>query len=370
MYTREQTKPVRVGNVVIGGQKTVVIQSMASTDTRDVEGTLRQIEALHAAGCQIVRLAVVNEDAAAALGEIKRRSPLPIVADIHFDHRLALKAIEHGVDKVRINPGNIGSKEKVKAVVQAARERGVPIRIGVNSGSVERRLLEKYGYPTADALVESALGHIEILEDLGFDDIVVSLKSSDVPTMIDAYRKMAELRPYPLHVGVTEAGTAFFGGIKSAVGIGTVLSYGIGDTIRVSLAADPVEEIKVAKNILKSLDIAASDPVVVACPSCGRCAIDLIGLANRVEAAVAGLKRPWKIAVMGCAVNGPGEAREADVGIAGGHGEGLIFKHGKVLRKVREEELFDALMEELAAMEKEATEKEAEAKESEEEVVR
>lgn len=359
MYTREMTRPIQVGAVKIGGSNHVVIQSMTNTDTRDVEGTLQQIHALHDAGCQIVRLAVVNEDAAQALKQIKARSPLPIVADIHFDYRLALKALDAGVDKIRINPGNIGSKEKVKAVVEACRERGVPIRIGVNSGSVESKLLEKYGYPTADALVESAMGHIEILEDLGFYDIAVSLKSTDVPTMIEAYTKMAELRPYPLHVGVTEAGTAFSGGIKSAVGIGAVLSRGIGDTIRVSLAADPVEEIKVAKNILKSLNIAASDPIVVACPSCGRVAIDLIGLANRVEEATSHLKHPWKIAVMGCAVNGPGEAREADIGIAGGHGEGLIFKHGKILKKVPEAQLFDALMEEIYAMEKERLEQEA-----------
>ncbi|MBE3593845.1 MAG: flavodoxin-dependent (E)-4-hydroxy-3-methylbut-2-enyl-diphosphate synthase [Candidatus Carbobacillus altaicus] len=363
MYTREMTRSIQVGGVQIGGSKHVVIQSMTNTDTRDVEATLKQIEALKDAGCQIVRLAVVNEDAAHALKSIKARSPLPIVADIHFDYRLALKALEAGVDKIRINPGNIGSKEKVKAVVEACRERGVPIRIGVNSGSVERRLLEKYGYPTADALVESAMGHIEILEDLGFYDIAVSLKSTDVPTMIEAYTKMAGLRPYPLHVGVTEAGTAFSGGIKSAVGIGSVLSRGIGDTIRVSLAADPVEEIKVAKNILKSLGIVASDPIVVACPSCGRVAIDLIGLANRVEEATSHLKHPWKIAVMGCAVNGPGEAREADIGIAGGHGEGLIFKHGKILKKVPENQLFDALMEEIYAMEKERLEQAAQEKE-------
>ncbi|QZA33530.1 flavodoxin-dependent (E)-4-hydroxy-3-methylbut-2-enyl-diphosphate synthase [Hydrogenibacillus sp. N12] len=359
MYTREQTKPVRVGRVQIGGQPSVVIQSMTTTDTRDVDGTLRQIEALHAAGCQIVRLAVVDERAAEALREIKRRSPLPIVADIHFDYRLALKAIDAGVDKVRINPGNIGSRERVKAVVRAAKERGVPIRIGVNSGSVERHLLEKYGSPTADALVESALGHIEILEDLEFTDIVVSLKSTDVPTMIAAYRKMAEVRPYPLHVGVTEAGTAWSGAIKSAVGIGTVLALGLGDTIRVSLAADPVEEIKVAKQILKSLNLAASEPVVVACPTCGRVAIDVIGLAERIEQAVATKKRPWKIAVMGCAVNGPGEAREADIGVAGGRGEGLIFRGGKIIRKVKEEELFDALMAELEQMEREAEAREA-----------
>ncbi|CCQ97942.1 4-hydroxy-3-methylbut-2-en-1-yl diphosphate synthase (1-hydroxy-2-methyl-2-(E)-butenyl 4-diphosphate synthase) [[Clostridium] ultunense Esp] len=351
MFKREETRPVYVGGVQIGGQSSVVIQSMTTTDTRDVKATLAQIEQLADAGCQIVRLAVVNQDAAEKLAEIKKGSPLPIVADIHFDYKLALKALESGVDKIRINPGNIGSKEKTKAVVEACKERGVPIRIGVNSGSVEKRLLEKYGYPSPEAIVESAMNHVEILEDLGFYDIVVSLKSSDVPTMIKTYTLMAEKRNYPLHVGVTEAGTAYAGGIKSAVGIGTVLAMGIGDTIRVSLAADPLEEIKVAKNILKSLNLAATEPVVVACPTCGRTAIDLIGLATRVEEATAKLKKPLKIAVMGCAVNGPGEAREADIGIAGGNGEGLIFKNGEIIRKVKEEELFNELMKEIHEME-------------------
>lgn len=351
MFKREETRPVFVGGVQIGGQSSVVIQSMTTTDTRDVASTVAQIKELAKAGCQIVRLAVVNQDAAEKLAEIKKQSPIPIVADIHFDYKLALTAIKSGVDKIRINPGNIGSKEKTKAVVEACKERGVPIRIGVNSGSVEKRLLEKYGYPSAEAMVESALDHIQILEDLDFYDMVISLKSSDVPTMIQTYTLMAEKRNYPLHVGVTEAGTAFSGGIKSAVGIGSVLSLGVGDTIRVSLAADPMEEIKVAKNILKSLNLAANEPVIVACPTCGRTAIDLIGLATRVEEATSHLKKPLKIAVMGCAVNGPGEAREADIGIAGGNGEGLIFKNGKIIRKVKEEELFDALMEEICKME-------------------
>jgi (E)-4-hydroxy-3-methylbut-2-enyl-diphosphate synthase len=347
MYKREETKPVFVGGVQIGGQKSVVIQSMTTTDTRDVESTLAQIQSLADAGCQIVRLAVVNQDAALAIKKIKERSPLPLVADIHFDYKLALTALESGIDKIRINPGNIGSKEKTKAVVEACRERKVPIRIGVNSGSVEKRLLEKYGYPSPEAIVESALDHVEILEDLDFTDIVVSLKSSDVPSMIQTYSLMAQKRNYPLHVGVTEAGTAFSGGIKSAVGIGTVLSMGIGDTIRVSLTADPLEEIKVGKQILRSLDIVNNDPVVISCPSCGRCAIDLIGLATKVEDAVSTLKTPLKIAVMGCAVNGPGEAREADVGVAGGNGEGLIFRNGEVVRKVKEEELYEELMKEI-----------------------
>lgn len=350
MFKREETKPVWVGDVQIGGQKSVVIQSMATTDTRDVEGTLQQINQLYEAGCQIVRLAVVNEDAARAIKEIKQRSPLPLVADIHFDYRLALIAVESGIDKIRINPGNIGSKEKTKAVVEACRERNIPIRIGVNSGSVEKRLLEKYGYPSPEAIVESAMDHVQILEDLDYDNIVVSLKSSDVPTMIQTYQLFAEQRPYPLHVGVTEAGTPFSGGIKSAVGIGAVLALGIGDTIRVSLTADPVEEIKVAKQILRSLDIVNNDPIVIACPSCGRCAIDLIGLATKVEEAVVTIKKPLKIAVMGCAVNGPGEAREADVGVAGGNGEGLIFRNGEIVRKVKEDELFEELMKEIHEM--------------------
>ena len=350
MYTREQTKPVYVGGVRIGGQNQVVIQSMTTTDTRDTKATLAQIERLAEAGCQIVRLSVLNEGQAEALKEIKKHSPLPLVADIHFDYRLALKSLESGVDKIRINPGNIGSRERVKMVVEACRERGVPIRIGVNSGSVERPLLEKYGYPTAEAMVESALKHVEILEDLDFTDIVISLKSSNVRTMLETYEQMAKLRPYPLHVGVTEAGTAFAGGIKSAVGIGAVLAKGIGDTIRVSLSADPVEEIKVAKEILKSLELKTDEPQVIACPSCGRCRIDLVGLATRVEEAVKGLKIPLKIAVMGCAVNGPGEAREADVGVAGGDGEGLIFRDGKIVRKVKESELFDELMQEIEAI--------------------
>jgi len=350
MFKREETKPVYVGGVQIGGQKSVVIQSMTTADTRNVEATLEEINRLYDVGCQIVRLAVINEDAARAVKQIKERSPLPLVADIHFDYKLALIALESGIDKIRINPGNIGSKEKTKAVVEACRERNVPIRIGVNSGSVEKRLLEKYGYPSPEAIVESAIDHVEILEDLNYDNIVISLKSSDVPTMIQTYTLMAQKRNYPLHVGVTEAGTQFSGSIKSAVGIGTVLSMGIGDTIRVSLTADPVEEIKVAKQILRSLDIVNNDPVVIACPSCGRCAIDLIGLANKVEDAVSTIKKPLKIAVMGCAVNGPGEAREADVGVAGGNGEGLIFRNGEIVRKVKEDELFEELMKEIHSM--------------------
>lgn len=350
MVRREHTRPVRVRDVQIGGSDRVVIQSMTTTDTRDVPATLDQIRRLEEAGCQIVRLAVPDMRAAEALGEIRKGTDMPLVADIHFDWRLALTAIRNGVDKVRINPGNIGSADKVREVVRAAKDRGIPIRIGVNSGSVERHLLEKYGYPSAEAMVESALGHVRILEEHGFYDIVISLKSTDVPTAIRAYEIMAERVEYPLHVGITEAGTVFAGSIKSAVGIGAILARGIGDTLRVSLTGDPVEEVRVAREILKSLGIAADSPVIVSCPTCGRCAIDLIGIANRVEREIADLKVPLKVAVMGCAVNGPGEAREADIGIAGGRGEGLLFKKGEVVRKVSEDQIVDVLLAEIREM--------------------
>ncbi|MFT9487499.1 MAG: flavodoxin-dependent (E)-4-hydroxy-3-methylbut-2-enyl-diphosphate synthase [Tepidibacillus sp.] len=347
MYRREATRPVYVGNVQIGGQSDVVIQSMATTDTRDIDATVSEIERLAEVGCQIVRLAVINEDAAKAIEQIKKRSPLPLVADIHFDYKLALIALESGIDKIRINPGNIGSIEKVQKVVEACRARNVPIRIGVNSGSIEKEILNKYGHPTAEGLVESALKHVEILEQLDFYDMVISLKASNVPMMIKAYHLMAEKRNYPLHVGVTEAGTIFSGSIKSAVGIGSVLSSGIGDTIRVSLTGEPTEEIKVAKEMLKSLEIRTNEPEIISCPTCGRVQIDLISLANKVEDAIQKIGQPLKVAVMGCAVNGPGEAREADVGVAGGHGEGLIFRNGEIVRKVKEEELFEELMKEI-----------------------
>lgn len=347
LYRREATRPVYVGNVQIGGQSDVVIQSMATTDTRDIDATVSEIERLAEVGCQIVRLAVINEDAAKAIEQIKKRSPLPLVADIHFDYKLALIALESGIDKIRINPGNIGSIEKVQKVVEACRARNVPIRIGVNSGSIEKEILNKYGHPTAEGLVESALKHVEILEQLDFYDMVISLKASNVPMMIKAYHLMAEKRNYPLHVGVTEAGTIFSGSIKSAVGIGSVLSSGIGDTIRVSLTGEPTEEIKVAKEMLKSLEIRTNEPEIISCPTCGRVQIDLISLANKVEDAIQKIGQPLKVAVMGCAVNGPGEAREADVGVAGGHGEGLIFRNGEIVRKVKEEELFEELMKEI-----------------------
>lgn len=347
MYLREETRPVFVGGIQIGGQSDVVIQSMTTTDTRDIDATVKQIEALAEAGCQIVRLAIVDEEAANAIKEIKRRSPLPIVADIHFDYKLALISLENGIDKIRINPGNIGSIDKVQMVVEACKGRKVPIRIGVNSGSIEKDILEKYGHPTPEALVESALKHVQILEQLNFYDIVLSLKASNVPMMIKTYKLMSEKRDYPLHVGVTEAGTIFSGSIKSSVGIGTVLSSGIGDTIRVSLTGDPTEEIKVAKGILKSLEIRTNEPEIISCPTCGRAQIDLIGLANRVEQVLLTIDQPIKVAVMGCAVNGPGEAREADVGVAGGNGEGLIFRNGKLIRKIKEDQLFEELMKEI-----------------------
>ncbi|OEG00437.1 4-hydroxy-3-methylbut-2-en-1-yl diphosphate synthase [Vulcanibacillus modesticaldus] len=347
MNRREETRPVFVGNVQIGGQQDVVIQSMTSTDTKNIDATVSQIEKLAEVGCQIVRLAVMDEEAARAIKEIKKRSPLPLVADIHFDYKLALIALESGIDKIRINPGNIGSIDKVKKVVEACRERNVPIRIGVNSGSIEKDILKKYGHPTAEGLVESAIKHVEILEQFDFYDIVVSLKASSVPMMVKAYHLMASKRNYPLHVGVTEAGTYFSGSIKSAVGIGSVLSSGVGDTIRVSLTGDPVEEIKVAKEILKSLEIRINEPQIISCPTCGRTQIDLVELANKVEHMLQKIDQPLKVAVMGCAVNGPGEAKEADVGVAGGNGEGLIFRNGKIVRKIKEENLYEELLKEI-----------------------
>ncbi|OEF98640.1 flavodoxin-dependent (E)-4-hydroxy-3-methylbut-2-enyl-diphosphate synthase [Desulfuribacillus alkaliarsenatis] len=347
MYRREQTLAVKVGNVQIGGSDKVTIQSMTTTDTRDIASTMAQIERLAEAGCEIVRVAVLDIEAAKAIKELKKLSPLPIVADIHFDHKLALEALENGVDKIRINPGNIGGKDKLKQVVELAKANNVPIRIGVNSGSIERELLQKYGHPTAEAMVESAEKHIQMLEELDFTDIVISLKASNVPLSIQAYQLMAARRNYPLHVGITEAGTVYQGTIKSAVGIGSILSQGIGNTIRVSLTGDPVEEIKAAKVILKSLQLYDVGPELISCPTCGRCQIPLIELANQVEKEIEKIKKPVKVAVMGCAVNGPGEAREADIGIAGGKGEGLIFRKGKIIRKVKEDVLLEEFKKEL-----------------------
>lgn len=340
-------RKVTVGGVEIGGDAPISVQSMTNTDTRDVEKTVSQIARLTEAGCQIIRCAVPDMEAAKAIAEIKKRISIPLVADIHFDHRLALEVIKGGVDKVRINPGNIGSRENVKAVADACRERNIPIRIGVNGGSLEKELLAKYGHPTADALVESAMGHIKILEDLDFGDIVVSIKVSDVPTMIEAYRKFDKASDIPLHIGVTEAGTLRSGIIKSSAGLGALLAEGIGNTMRVSLTADPVEEIYAANDILKVMGLKKSGAMLVSCPTCGRTKIDMIPLAEKVEKMIANIDKPIKVAVMGCAVNGPGEAREADIGIAGGDGEGLIFKKGEIIRKVPENKLLEELEKEL-----------------------
>ena len=333
------SRVVKVGNFLIGGGNPVVIQSMTNTTTSNVEATVAQIKKLESAGCQMVRMTINNEEAAKAIGEIKKRVNIPLCADIHFDYKLALLAIENGIDKLRINPGNIGSDENIKAVVEKAKERNIPIRIGVNSGSIEKHILEKYGKPTADGMVESAMYHINLLEKNGFEDIVISLKASNVKMMLDAYRKISKLVDYPLHLGVTEAGTAFQGTVKSAIGIGSLLVDGIGDTIRVSLTEDPVEEIKVAKEILKVLGLIDAGVEIVSCPTCGRTEIDLIGLAKKVEKEFENEKRKIKIAVMGCVVNGPGEAREADYGVAGGKGVGVLFKKGQIVKKVDESEI-------------------------------
>lgn len=333
------SRVVKVGNLLIGGGNPVVIQSMTNTTTSDVESTVNQIKKLEAVGCQLVRMTINNEEAAKAIGEIKKRVNVPLCADIHFDYKLALLAIENGIDKLRINPGNIGSDENIKSVVEKAKEKNIPIRIGVNSGSIEKHILEKYGKPTADGMVESAMYHINLLEKNGFNNIVVSLKASNVKMMVEAYRKISKLVDYPLHLGVTEAGTAFQGTVKSAIGIGSLLVDGIGDTIRVSLTEDPVEEIKVAKEILKVLGLIEAGVEIVSCPTCGRTEIDLIGLAKKVEKEFEKEKRKIKIAVMGCVVNGPGEAREADYGVAGGKGVGVLFKKGQIVKKVKESEI-------------------------------
>lgn len=340
-------REVNIGGVKIGGNNPVAIQSMCNTDTRDVKATVNQILKLEEAGCEIIRVAVPDMEAAEAIKKIKEQIHIPLVVDIHFDYKLALESMKNGADKVRINPGNIGSKERVKAVVDMAKAGGIPIRIGVNGGSLEKNLLEKYGSVTADALVESALGHIAILDELNFNDIVVSIKVSNVPKMLEAYRKFNAISDIPLHVGVTEAGTVRSGTIKSAVGIGALLSEGIGDTIRVSLSADPVEEIYAAYDILRILELRKSGVEFVSCPTCGRTQIDLISIASEVEKRVAKLDKHIKVAVMGCAVNGPGEARDADIGLAGGKGECLIFSHGKILRKVPEAVAVEELMKEV-----------------------
>ena len=347
MYHRTETRPVRVGNLTIGGSNEVIMQSMCTTKTADVKATVAEILRLEEAGCQLVRVTVNNKEAAEAIKEIKKQIHIPLVSDIHFDYRLALMAIENGIDKVRINPGNIGRREKVEAVVKACKERGIPIRIGVNAGSLEKHLLDKYGYPTPDAMVESALYHIGILEELDFHDIIVSLKASDVPMAIAAYTKAAEKFNYPLHLGITEAGTLFSGTVKSAAGLGTLLHMGIGSTIRISLSADPVEEIKVARELLKTFGLITNAATLVSCPTCGRLDIDLFSVANEVERYIEKLKVPIKVSVLGCAVNGPGEAKEADIGIAGARGEGMLFRHGEMIRKVPEAELVNELKREI-----------------------
>ncbi|HXY55052.1 MAG TPA: flavodoxin-dependent (E)-4-hydroxy-3-methylbut-2-enyl-diphosphate synthase [Nitrospirota bacterium] len=347
---RKTTRQITIGTVKIGGGAPIVIQSMCNTDTRDVVKTLDQIGHLEQAGCEVVRLAVPDMDAAKMLGEIRRGTRVPLIADIHFDYRLALEAVKQGVDGLRINPGNIGGKRKVAEVVRACKDRSIPIRIGVNAGSLEKPLLEKYQHPTAEALVESAFGHIHILEDLNFTDLKVSLKASDVLTTVASYRLFSEKSDYPLHIGISEAGTIFSGTIKSSVGLGLLLAEGIGDTMRVSLTADPVEEVRVAYEILKALRIRQRGVTIISCPTCGRTEIDIIGLAQEVEKRLAHIKEPLTVAVMGCVVNGPGEAREADAGIAGGRGVGLLFKHGGIVKKLTEAELADALVNEVEEM--------------------
>lgn len=352
MYKRQETRVVRVGNVEIGGSDQVIIQSMTMTKTADIKATVAQILRLEEAGCDMVRVTVNTMEAADALKDIKRQIHIPLVADIHFDYRLALKAIENGVDKVRLNPGNIGKRERVEEVVRACKERGVPIRIGVNAGSLERHILERYGYPTAQGMLESALHHIRILEELDFYDIIVSMKASDVRLAIEAYRLAAASFNYPLHLGITESGTVFGGTIKSAAGLGALLSQGLGSTIRVSLSADPVEEIRVARELLKAFGIISNAVTLISCPTCGRIDIDLIQIANEVEAYVQNIRAPIKVSVLGCAVNGPGEAREADIGIAGAKGEGLLFRYGEVIRKIPEADLVSELKREIDALAK------------------
>ena len=349
---RMQTKEVKIGSVTIGGAHPVAIQSMTNTKTEDVAATVEQILRLEAAGCEIVRCTVPTMEAANALKEIKKQIHIPLVADIHFDYKMAIAAIENGADKIRINPGNIGSEERVRAVVEKAKEYGVPIRIGVNSGSLEKTLLEKYGGVTAEGIVESALDKVHMIESMGYDNLVVSIKSSDVLMCVKAHELIAKQCPYPLHVGITESGTIYSGNIKSSVGLGIILHEGIGNTIRVSLTGDPVEEIRSAKLILKTLGLRKGGIEVVSCPTCGRTQIDLIGLANEVEKMVQEFPLDIKVAVMGCVVNGPGEAKEADLGIAGGIGEGLLIKKGEIVRKVKEEELLETLRQELISWEK------------------
>ena len=350
MYKRTETKPIYVGNVKIGGQDKVVIQSMCNTKTKDIKSTVEQIIRLENAGCEIVRVACLDIEDAKAIKEIKKEIHIPIVADIHFDYRIALEDIESGVDKIRINPGNIGSEEKIKAVVEECKNKKIPIRIGVNAGSLEKDILEKYGKPCSDGMIESAKRHVKILENLNFKDIAISLKASNLDMCVEAYEKAAKEFIYPLHLGITEAGTAFSGTIKSSIGLGIMLREGIGDTIRVSLSDDPVEEIAVCKEILKNCNLYKNSPKLISCPTCGRIAYDLIPIAKEIEKFLQTLNADITVAIMGCAVNGPGEAREADIGIAGGNKEGVLFKKGKIIKKIKQEEIVETLKKEILEM--------------------
>lgn len=349
MYTRNNTRKILVDNIQIGGQNKVIIQSMCNTKTKNIEETVKQILELEKAGCEIIRVACLDIEDAKAIKEIKKQIHIPIVADIHFDYKIALEAIEAGVDKIRINPGNIGDEEKTKAVVEACKKNKIPIRIGVNGGSLEKELLEKYGSPCSDAMIESARRHVEILEKLDFYDIAISLKASNLDMCIEAYEKAAKEFPYPLHLGITEAGTAFSGTIKSSIGLGILLRQGIGDTIRVSLSDDPVEEIKVCKEILKNFGLYKS-PTLVSCPTCGRIQYDLIPIAKEIEKFLQTINADITVAIMGCGVNGPGEAREADIGIAGGKEEGVLFKKGEIIKKVKQEDMVETLKSEILEM--------------------
>ena len=350
MYKRTETRPIFVGDVQIGGQNKVIIQSMCNTKTKDVEKTVNQILELEKVGCELVRVACLDVEDAKAIMQIKKQIHIPIVADIHFDYKIALTAIESGVDKIRINPGNIGDEEKTRIVVEACKKNKIPIRIGVNAGSLERELLEKYGKPCSDAMIESAKRHVEILEKLDFYDIAISLKASNLDMCVEAYEKAAETFKYPLHLGITEAGTTFSGTIKSSIGLGVLLREGIGDTIRVSLSDDPVEEIPVCKEILKNCNLYNNSPKLVSCPTCGRIQYDLIPIAKEIEKFLQTIEADITVAIMGCAVNGPGEAREADIGIAGGKGEGLLFKKGEVIKKIPQEKIVEVLETEIQAM--------------------
>jgi len=350
MYIRQNTRPIYVGGVQIGGQQKVVIQSMCNTKTKDVEGTVKQILALEKVGCEIIRVACLDIEDAKAIKEIKEKIHIPIVADIHFDYKIALTAIESGVDKIRINPGNIGDEEKTRAVVEACKEKNIPIRIGVNAGSLEKEFLEKYEKPCSDAMIESAKRHVEILEKLNFYDIAISLKASNLDMCVEAYEKASKVFKYPLHLGITEAGTTFSGTIKSSIGLGVMLREGIGDTIRVSLSDDPVEEIPVCKEILKNCNLYKNSPKLVSCPTCGRIQYDLIPIAKEMEKFLQTIEADITVAIMGCAVNGPGEAREADIGIAGGLNEGLLFKKGEIVKKIPQEKIVETLKAEILEM--------------------